>query len=268
MNIIEILANKHNYGSKRNTRVIKYIVIHYTANDGDTAKANGNYFRDNVLEEPASAHYFVDDTCVVRSVPDNYVAYSVGGDKYPDCADTGGGTMHGIIFNNNSISVELCDTVRNNKSDFTERTLSNAIELVKSLMKKYNIDKNHIYRHFDVTGKICPLPMVKDLNMWKSFLDRLGDEEAMTAVEKQEFNNLKDTVDLLMNSLNVVGNRVTKLENPMIYNYIDENMPTWARPTIEKLVSSGKLKGSGDGLGLTEEMLRMLVILDRQGIFG
>ena len=98
MNIIEILANKHNYGSKRNTRVIKYIVIHYTANDGDTAKANGNYFKDNILEEPASAHYFVDDTCVVRSVPDNYVAYSVGGDKYPDCADTGGGTMQNYVI--------------------------------------------------------------------------------------------------------------------------------------------------------------------------
>ena len=33
-------ANKNNYGAKRSTSNIKYIVIHYTANDGDTDEAN------------------------------------------------------------------------------------------------------------------------------------------------------------------------------------------------------------------------------------
>ena len=30
------IANKKNYGGKRNTSSIKYIVIHYTGNDGDS----------------------------------------------------------------------------------------------------------------------------------------------------------------------------------------------------------------------------------------
>ena len=38
------LANRNNYGAKRSTSKIKYIVIHYTANDGDTDEGNGNYF--------------------------------------------------------------------------------------------------------------------------------------------------------------------------------------------------------------------------------
>ena len=63
-------------------------------------------------------------------------------------------------------------------------------------------------------------------------------------------------------------NRIKALENPMIYDYIDDNMPDWARPTITKLVSKGLLQGDKDGkLGLTEDLMRMLVINDRAGVY-
>ena len=42
-------ANKNNYGQTRSTSQIKYIVIHYTANDGDTDENNGKYFKNNVV---------------------------------------------------------------------------------------------------------------------------------------------------------------------------------------------------------------------------
>ena len=53
----------------------------------------------------------------------------------------------------------------------------------------------------------------------------------------------------------------------MIYNYIDDNMPGFAKPTIEKLYNKGLLQGDSNGLGLTYDMLRILVILDRTGVF-
>lgn len=62
-------------------------------------------------------------------------------------------------------------------------------------------------------------------------------------------------------------NIVRALSNPMIYNYIDENMPEWARPTIQKLVTKGYIKGDENGLGLTYDMLKILVILDRNNLF-
>ena len=58
-----------------------------------------------------------------------------------------------------------------------------------------------------------------------------------------------------------------KEDNEMIYNYIDENMPEWARSTIQKLVNRGLLKGDGSGLNLDSLMLRILVINDRTGIY-
>ena len=56
-------------------------------------------------------------------------------------------------------------------------------------------------------------------------------------------------------------------ENDIIYNYIDDNMPEWARPTIEKLVKKGLLDGNGSELNLNTLMLRILVINDRAGLY-
>lgn len=54
-----------------------------------------------------------------------------------------------------------------------------------------------------------------------------------------------------------------------IYKTVDE-VPGYARATIQRLLDSGALlgKGGGDGLALTEDMVRTLVILDRAGCFG
>ena len=65
-----------------------------------------------------------------------------------------------------------------------------------------------------------------------------------------------------------LNERLEKVENPMIYDYVDENMPEWARPTITKLVDKGFLKGDEEGkLGLTEDLMRLLVINDRAGLY-
>ena len=60
--IKEQLANSENYGGSRNASQIRYLVYHYTGNDGDRAANNAKYFQNNIVK--ASAHYFVDDTTV------------------------------------------------------------------------------------------------------------------------------------------------------------------------------------------------------------
>ena len=192
-------ANRSNYGGKRNIADIKYIVIHYTANDGDTDEGNGNYFANNIVR--ASAHYFVDDDSITRSVPDDYIAWAVGGSKYKN---TKGGAFYGKCTNANSISIELCDTKKNGVYDFTEATMKNAADLVKLLMKKYTVPVERVVRHYDVTGKVCPKPFVDDEKAWKEFKERL-------------VNNMEKR-----------------------YNKISE-LPIWAKPTIQKLVNEGKI---------------------------
>lgn len=161
LNIKTNLANKSNYGSSRSTSSIKYLVIHYTANDGDTDEANGKYFANKVVK--SSAHYFVDDDSVTQSVPDNYVAYHCGANKY----------YHSYCRNANSIGIEMCDTKKNGKHDVTEKTLVNTLELAKIIMKKYNIPIGNVLRHYDVTHKICPAYFVSDEGAWLNFKNRL-----------------------------------------------------------------------------------------------
>lgn len=148
------LAHGENYGGLRSTSQIKYIVIHYTSNDGDTDENNGIYFKNNVVK--ASAHYFIDDDSVTQSVPDNYVAWSVGGNKYANCHTTGGGKYHGICTNTNSLSIEICDDVKNGIVYPSAATIANVLEFTKIKMKEYNIPLSNVIRHFDVTGKSCP----------------------------------------------------------------------------------------------------------------
>ena len=168
--IKEQLANSGNYGGSRNASQIRYLVYHYTGNDGDRAANNAQYFQNNIVK--ASAHYFVDDTTVWRSVPDLKVAWSVGGSKYANADKTGGGTMYGVISNTNSLSIEMCDTIRNGVYQASEATLSNAAALGRALMEKYGIPIENVYRHFDVTGKHCPSYLV-NAQKWAEFKKRL-----------------------------------------------------------------------------------------------
>ena len=51
-----------------------------------------------------------------------------------------------------------------------------------------------------------------------------------------------------------------------IYNTVND-LPEWAKATIEKLISKGILNGASKGLNLNETMLRILVINDRAGLY-
>lgn len=223
------IANKQNYGGKRTTGSIKYIVIHYTANDGDSDESNGRYFQNHIVE--ASAHYFVDGDSVTQSVPDDCVAWSVGGKKYPSCATSGGGKWYGKCSNNNSISVELCDEKRNGKYDFSEMTLENAAELVRMLMQKYHVPIQNVIRHFDVTGKICPKPFVDDGKAWENFKKRLTEKRGQEEEMMKYYEKLQE-------------------------------IPTWAKSMVEDMIGKGCF-ADANKLHLSEDMLRTMALLKR-----
>lgn len=170
MNIKMLISNVQNYGGVRDLDSIQYLVIHYTGNDGDTARANAEYYNRTAVK--ASAHYFVDDNEIWQSVSDSKIAWSVGGKKWADCPQTGGGTLYGVVTNTNSISVELCDTRKDGVYGASEETLANAAELCREIMEQYHIPVERVVRHFDVTGKHCPAYMMDSL-LWASFKARL-----------------------------------------------------------------------------------------------
>ena len=71
---------------------------------------------------------------------------------------------------------------------------------------------------------------------------------------KEELDMTKEEVLELLN-----GQKTT-------YDTVEE-VPDWARPTIQKLIDKTALQGAGDGLGLTYDLTRNLVINDRMGLY-
>lgn len=158
--INKLLAKSISYGSKRKLSKIKYIVIHYTGNKGDTAENNAKFFATSNTRQ-AGAHFFVDKQGEIwRSIPMNLIAYAVGG-LYSNKNDAG--SYYGKCTNTNSVSIELCDLVSGSPS--WEQMVA-VRQLVQYIQKKCPNAKT-ILRHWDVNGKACPVTMVgKENREW------------------------------------------------------------------------------------------------------
>ncbi|MGN1317612.1 MAG: N-acetylmuramoyl-L-alanine amidase family protein, partial [Lachnospirales bacterium] len=184
------IAKAANYGSKRNLGRIKYIVVHFTANNGDTAIGNGKYFARNVTG--TSAHYFIDENMVLQSVYDNYVAYHCGGVKY----------YHPYCRNSNSIGVELCSVKKDGEYYFKKEVEENAISFIAYLMDKYNIEIENVLRHYDITHKNCPAPFI-DNKKWNNFKEKIlyklsGEDDEMVETGNIKINGKDIKIDKIV----------------------------------------------------------------------
>ena len=165
-------AHSGNYQPGR-TQPIEYIVVHYTANKGDTAQNNLDYFART--KTGTSAHYFVDENEVCQSVQDTDVAWHCGS-KNP---------RHPYCRNANSIGIEMCNSVGGVPDDVKSLTVS----LVQELMSRYGIDPSHVLRHYDVTGKKCPAPWVDNPEEWMEFKKMLEEDDDMSYEQFEQYMN-------------------------------------------------------------------------------
>lgn len=165
MKIKKIPARSVSYSSvKRDKKNIRFIVIHYTAGNRDTAVADGLYFKNGNTRQ-AGAHFFVgQDGTVVKSIDMNRTAWAVGSKKYTDCNKTGGGKFYGQCTNANSVSIELCDNLNKDPSEKQKAAVKELIAYIR----KHCPNATTIIRHFDVTGKHCPARMMDNIK-WRSF---------------------------------------------------------------------------------------------------
>lgn len=143
--------------TKGTNRRIEYLVIHWVGAIS-TAKNNALYFEKEY--RAASAHYFVDNNNIYQVVEDKDIAWHCG---------TTGKYVHASCRNSNSIGIEMCVSKGMKISD---QTKANTIYFIKQLQKKYNICDSKVIRHYDVTGKLCPAPMI-DSEKWSAFKAKL-----------------------------------------------------------------------------------------------
>ena len=131
---------------------INAVVIHYVGNPGTTARANRNYFASLSSGEEgtyASSHFVVGlEGEVVQCVPLTEIAYASN------------------TRNGDTVSIEVCHP--DETGEFSSVTYGRCVELAAWLCREFKLDpETDVIRHYDVTGKECPLYYVEHPEAWE-----------------------------------------------------------------------------------------------------
>ena len=232
--------------SNRGGTPIKYIVVHDTGNPSRGANATAHYNYFNGGDRSSSADFFVDDTQVL-CVNDYYKYYTW------HCGDGRG--KYGIT-NRNSVGIEFCINVDSDR----DKTLERTAQLVRELMQQLNIPIDRVVRHYDASRKNCPQSMSGNgWAQWYKFKEKLKGEDLTMA----QYEELKNEITQLTETVKVLATELHDLKHPMIYNYIDKNMPEWARSAVSWAVENGILNGDENGLNLDDKYLRFITMMYR-----
>ena len=232
--------------SNRGGIPIRYIVVHDTGNPSRGANATAHYNYFNGGDRSSSADFFVDDTQVL-CVNDYYKFYTW------HCGDGHG--KYGIT-NRNSVGIEFCINVDSDR----DKTLERTAQLVRELMQQLNIPIDRVVRHYDASRKNCPQSMSGNgWAQWYKFKEKLKGEDLTMA----QYEELKNEISQLTETVKVLATELHDLKHPMIYNYIDNNMPEWAREAVSWAVENGILNGDGKGLNLDDKDIRYITMMYR-----
>lgn len=134
------------------TEEITGIVIHYVGNPGTTAQENRDYFESlkDSGETYASSHFVVGlEGEVIQCIPTSEIAYASNS------------------RNDDTISIEVCHPDETGK--FNDVTYDSLVELTGWLCEYLQVSPENVIRHYDITGKECPLYYVEHEDAWEEF---------------------------------------------------------------------------------------------------
>ena len=164
---VQLLTSNPYSRPQTKLKKVKGLVIHYVANPGTTAQQNRNYFeglKDSKITK-ASSHFIIGlDGEIIQCIPSGEIAYASN------------------ERNEDTLSIECCHPDATGK--FNQETYDSMVHLTAWLCGKFDLTTRDVIRHYDVTGKQCPLYYVKNPKAWQQFLtdvqdyiERNGEEE-------------------------------------------------------------------------------------------
>ena len=132
---------------------VKNIVIHYVGNPNTTAQNNRDYFDKDSTE--VSSHFVVGlEGEIIQCVP-----------LWEKSAASN-------WRNNDTISIEVCHPDDTGK--FNDDTYNSVIKLTAWLLNELGLDESAVIRHYDITGKLCPLYYVENEDAWNQMKKDIG----------------------------------------------------------------------------------------------
>lgn len=165
--------------------------------------------------------------------------------------------------NDTHISFEICEDGLADE-DYFRQTYQAAVELTAYLCHTYDLDPM-------APGVVVDHAEGNDLGIASGHSDvrhwwsRFG--VTMDDFREDVNNKVKGMIEMTMTKeeLQVLINEsIDAYRNKNRYEHL-EDVPDWAKPTVEKLVAAGVIKGDGEALNLSYDLCRSMVILDRLG---
>ncbi len=141
------------------------IVVHYVGNPNTTAKQNRDYFNNEGTN--VSAHFVVGlEGEIVQCLP----LYEISAASNHRNIDT--------------ISIEVCHPDESGR--YNAITYNSLIKLLCWLCDSLKLSAEDIIRHYDVSGKLCPVYYVENPEEWNKLI---GDVEAELSAESYSHIN-------------------------------------------------------------------------------
>ena len=146
---------------------VNNIVVHYVGNPCSTARENRLYF-ESLKDQTGS------DT---TSVSSNFVIGLEG--EVVQCIPLGEVAYASNHRNSDTISIECCHPDATGK--FYDSTYQTLVNLSAYLCREFELEAKDVIRHYDVTGKICPMYFVDHEDAWEQF--HADVEEALKVIK-------------------------------------------------------------------------------------
>ena len=127
---------------------IRDIVIQYVGNPGSTAQQNRDYYANPASD--VSSHFVIGlNGEIIQCIP---------------LHEKSSASNH---RNKDTISIEVCHPDESGK--FTDASYQSLVKLTVWLCEICDLDSNDVIRHYDITGKQCPLYFVTHEDKWEQF---------------------------------------------------------------------------------------------------
>ena len=131
---------------------VRDIVIHYVGNPGSTAQQNRDYYANPSSD--VSSHFVIGlKGEIIQCIP---------------LHEKSSASNH---RNKDTISIEVCHPDESGK--FTDASYQSLVKLTVWLCEICDLDSGDVIRHYDITGKQCPLYFVTHEDAWEQFLNDL-----------------------------------------------------------------------------------------------
>lgn len=240
----------------------KGLVIHWIG----VAQGRASVIRRNFESSQYGTQYVIDwyDGSIIQCTPEMEVCYHVGSDTYTDLKEQLVGSRNpnwyfaGIeccISPDSQITADYGTAgLHMNLGEPSPVQYEALVEFCADFLTRHGLTADNLYRHHDITGKMCHIWFLKEEERWYNFKNTVTAK--MKGGDEMSQEELEAVITTTVNQ--ILAEKATLEEQE------SQSVSLWAKDSWGKAVEEGIFDGTYPRGDLTRE--QCAVVLDRLGL--